>query len=97
MSWDIAKFAPQNIQLWNSREMGQVFGLLGVKGSLVGDLGSEVIGLGKGCGSEKQGSSQELCSEKRNDGNISKKWFVIPLKWNYDLFLVITKSTCCAF
>ena len=47
MSWNIAKFAPQNIQLWNSREMGQVFGLLGVKGSVVGYLGSEVNWFGE--------------------------------------------------
>ena len=46
MSWDIAKFAAQNIQQLNPGEMGQVSGLLGFKGSLVGYQGSEVNWFG---------------------------------------------------
>ena len=73
MSWDIAKFAPQNIQQLNPGEMGQVFGLLGVKGSLVGYLGSEVIWFGERFADLRiKGQARNYVLKKRNDTNISE-------------------------
>ena len=78
--WNIAKFAPQNIQLWNSREMGQVFGLLGVKGCVVGYPGSEVIGFGERLRFWETGVQPGIMFQKRNDSNISESGLWFP--WN---------------
>ena len=67
--------------------MGQVFGLLGVKGSVVGYLGSEVNWFGERFADLRIRGQARNYVQKKKRHQYLRKWSVIPLKYNYGLFL----------